>query len=228
MGMGMGLPPAKARDFGGSLRRLLGGLRPEAPLVIVVVVLAVISVTFAILGPKILGEATNLIFEGAISAQLPSGVTHRAGRGRPPRLGTGPAGRHALDDDPDARPGHRLRRARRHPARARRGLPAELALRLAAGVHHDRGHPADRAPAPRRRRGQAGTPAAAHVRQPTPRRPAEPRHQRHRQHRPVAPAEPDPADHVAAHDRRGPRDDVPRSARSWPSCRCSPCRRRWS
>ena len=24
MGMGMGLPPAKARDFGGSLRRLLG------------------------------------------------------------------------------------------------------------------------------------------------------------------------------------------------------------
>ena len=38
-----------------------------------VVLLAVVSVTLAVLGPKILGEATNLIFEGAISAQLPGG-----------------------------------------------------------------------------------------------------------------------------------------------------------
>jgi ATP-binding cassette subfamily B protein len=74
MGMGMGLPPAKARDFGGSLRRLLGGLRPEAPLVLLVVLLAIVSVTFAILGPRILGDATNLIFQGAISAKLPAGV----------------------------------------------------------------------------------------------------------------------------------------------------------
>jgi ATP-binding cassette, subfamily B, multidrug efflux pump len=75
MGMGMGLPPAKARDFRGSLRRLLGRLAPEAPRIALVLVLAVISVTFAILGPKIMGEAVNLIFEGAISAQLPAGVT---------------------------------------------------------------------------------------------------------------------------------------------------------
>ena len=44
----------------------------------------------------------------------------------------------------DARPGHRLRRARRHPARPRRGLPPELAVRLDAGLHHGRRHPADR------------------------------------------------------------------------------------
>ena len=75
MGMGMGLPPAKARDFGGSLRRLLGGLGPEAPRVIAVIALAVVSVTLAVLGPRILGDATNLIFEGAISASLPAGVT---------------------------------------------------------------------------------------------------------------------------------------------------------
>ena len=75
MGMGMGLPPAKANDFGGSLRRLLGGLRPETPRVVAVVLLAVISVSLAILGPRLLGDATNLIFEGAISAQLPAGAT---------------------------------------------------------------------------------------------------------------------------------------------------------
>ena len=75
MGPGMGPPPAKAKDFRGSLRRLLARLRPERALVALVVVLAVISVTFAILGPRLLGEATNRIFEGAVSAQFPPGVT---------------------------------------------------------------------------------------------------------------------------------------------------------
>jgi ATP-binding cassette subfamily B multidrug efflux pump len=38
-------------------------------------VLAIVSVTFAVVGPKILGNATNIIFQGAISKQLPVGVT---------------------------------------------------------------------------------------------------------------------------------------------------------
>jgi ATP-binding cassette subfamily B protein len=50
-GMGMGLPPQKATDFGATFRRLLGELTPEAPRIAVVLVLAVISVTLAILGP---------------------------------------------------------------------------------------------------------------------------------------------------------------------------------
>ena len=73
-GMGMGLPPAKSKDFRGSLRRLVGELRPEAPRIAIVLVLALISVGLAILGPRILGDATNLIFKGAIGQQLPGGV----------------------------------------------------------------------------------------------------------------------------------------------------------
>ena len=74
-GMGMGLPPQKATDFGGSLRRLFGHLRLEAPLIVIVVLLAVVSVFFAVIGPKIMANAINLIFEGAISQSLPPGLT---------------------------------------------------------------------------------------------------------------------------------------------------------
>jgi ATP-binding cassette subfamily B protein len=73
--MGMGMPAEKARNFRASFRRLLGLLRPEAPLIAFVVVLAVVSVAFAVVGPKILGDATNTIFQGVISQNLPAGVT---------------------------------------------------------------------------------------------------------------------------------------------------------
>jgi ATP-binding cassette subfamily B multidrug efflux pump len=70
MGMGMGPPPAKPRDFRGSLLRLAGHLRPERRRIVGVVLLAIVSVTFAVLGPKILGNAINTIFEGALGQQL--------------------------------------------------------------------------------------------------------------------------------------------------------------
>jgi ATP-binding cassette subfamily B multidrug efflux pump len=73
--MGMGMPPAKSKDFKGSFRRLLGQLRPERRNVVIVLVLAVISVVFAVIGPKILGNATNDIFAGLLSKQIPPGVT---------------------------------------------------------------------------------------------------------------------------------------------------------
>ena len=68
-------PTAKAKDLRGSLRRLAGQLKPERALLIAVVLLAVVSVAFAVVGPKILGHATNIIFEGVVSKQIPAGVT---------------------------------------------------------------------------------------------------------------------------------------------------------
>jgi len=76
MGMGMGLPPAKARDFRGSLLRLAGHLRPERSRIVGVVLLAIVSVSFSVIGPKILGNAINTIFQGALGQQLlRSGLT---------------------------------------------------------------------------------------------------------------------------------------------------------
>jgi ATP-binding cassette subfamily B protein len=77
MGMGMGLPPAKSKDFRGSFGRLMGHLRPEAPLIALVFVLAVVSVLLAVLGPKILGNAINTIVEGVFSQQLPAGMSQQ-------------------------------------------------------------------------------------------------------------------------------------------------------
>ena len=74
MGFG-GPPPAKSKDFRGSFGRLLRQLRPEVPLVAVVMALAVVSVVLAVIGPKILGEATNVLFEGVVGGQLPPGIT---------------------------------------------------------------------------------------------------------------------------------------------------------
>jgi ATP-binding cassette subfamily B multidrug efflux pump len=68
-------PAEKALDFGGSLRRLLRLLRPERALLVVVLALGTASVALTVTGPKILGQATDLIFSGIIGAQLPAGVT---------------------------------------------------------------------------------------------------------------------------------------------------------
>ncbi len=73
--MMMGLPTGKSKDFRSAMTRLLRHLRPELPRVIAVILLAIVSVTFAVLGPKILGDATNHIFAGAIGKALPAGAS---------------------------------------------------------------------------------------------------------------------------------------------------------
>jgi ATP-binding cassette, subfamily B, multidrug efflux pump len=68
--MGMMMPVEKPRNFKASFRRLLGELGPERLKVVAVIALGVVSVFFAILGPKMLGNATNIIFDGAVGNQL--------------------------------------------------------------------------------------------------------------------------------------------------------------
>ncbi|MEU4343573.1 ABC transporter ATP-binding protein [Nocardia sp. NPDC023852] len=70
-----GAPDAKAKSFGPSLRRLLRRLAPERFNVGLIILLVVVSVVLNTLGPYILGKATNLVFDGVVGKQLPSGVT---------------------------------------------------------------------------------------------------------------------------------------------------------
>ena len=72
---GVGVSTEKAQDFRGSMRRFSRRLRPERWIVALVLALAAGSVFLAVLGPKLLGNATNVLFDGVVSAQLPSGVT---------------------------------------------------------------------------------------------------------------------------------------------------------
>ena len=73
--MGMAAPVAKAMDFKGSLRRLVGELRPERTPIVWVVVLTLASVGAMVMGPKVLGWATDVIFRGVVGRMLPAGVT---------------------------------------------------------------------------------------------------------------------------------------------------------
>ena len=65
----------KPKDFMGTLKRLIAYLKPQAVPLLLVIIFTVLSVTFTIFAPKIIGEATNELFEGIISKQLPAGTT---------------------------------------------------------------------------------------------------------------------------------------------------------
>ncbi len=73
--MAAGMPAEKALDFKGSLLRLLRLLRPQRAALAGVLVLGAIGVTLTVLGPKVLARATDLIFAGVISKNLPPGAT---------------------------------------------------------------------------------------------------------------------------------------------------------
>ena len=69
------LPPQKTKDLGKTLGQLLARLRPERTPIIISAILALGSVAGTVIGPKIIGNATNVIFDGVIGKSLPAGIT---------------------------------------------------------------------------------------------------------------------------------------------------------
>ncbi len=66
-GPGGAVPGEKAKDFKGSMKRLLSYLNKFLPSIILVLVCAAASTVFSIFGPKVLGQATTKLFEGLIA-----------------------------------------------------------------------------------------------------------------------------------------------------------------
>ncbi|MET3548002.1 ATP-binding cassette subfamily B protein [Paenibacillus favisporus] len=64
---GQMMPAQKAKDFKGSLKRLVGYLRPRRGTLIVIFLTAILSTVFSIASPKILGKAITKLLEGVIA-----------------------------------------------------------------------------------------------------------------------------------------------------------------
>ena len=67
---GGGMIAQRSLDFGPSARRLAGRLAPYRAKVSAVLVLAVVSVSLTVLGPRLLGRATDLVFAGLFGRRL--------------------------------------------------------------------------------------------------------------------------------------------------------------
>jgi ATP-binding cassette subfamily B protein len=66
-----GMPTERSDEFGVAVRRLGHLLRPERPILIVVLVIAVASAFLNVLGPRVLGWGTDVIIDGI---QSPTGI----------------------------------------------------------------------------------------------------------------------------------------------------------
>jgi ATP-binding cassette, subfamily B, multidrug efflux pump len=72
---GQARPVEKSLNFFPSLKRLVGHLAPERMILSLSVLLAVVAIFLNVMGPRILGMATDVIFTGVVGKSLPSGAT---------------------------------------------------------------------------------------------------------------------------------------------------------
>lgn len=84
---GVGRPVEKAKDFGGTLKRLINYLKAYTLQIVAVVIFAIASTVFAIMSPKMLGKITNQITDDymaikvydEVHKQLPDGYQIKDG-----------------------------------------------------------------------------------------------------------------------------------------------------
>jgi ATP-binding cassette, subfamily B, fatty acid transporter len=68
-------PTERSRDFRGSAIRLIKRLTPQRGPTAAVILLGVVGIAIGVIGPRILGHATDLLFNGVIGRELPAGLT---------------------------------------------------------------------------------------------------------------------------------------------------------
>ncbi|MER6219140.1 ABC transporter ATP-binding protein [Streptomyces sp. 900105755] len=73
--MAGGGPDSRSMDFKNSGKRLIARFKPEQLTIYLLLFCVVASVTLNVIGPKILGRATDLVFAGVIGKQMPAGTT---------------------------------------------------------------------------------------------------------------------------------------------------------
>ncbi|MEU6816945.1 ABC transporter ATP-binding protein [Streptomyces sp. NPDC046860] len=73
--MAGGGPDQRSMDFKGSGKRLVTQFRPERVTIYGLLACVVVSVALSVIGPKILGKATDLVFAGIVGRRMPAGAT---------------------------------------------------------------------------------------------------------------------------------------------------------
>jgi ATP-binding cassette subfamily B protein len=75
--MSLGTPAEKAASFWPSTRRLLARLTPHELVLTLVVVLSLSSVGLSVIGPMLIGRATDIIFSGVVGEHLAAGQSQQ-------------------------------------------------------------------------------------------------------------------------------------------------------
>ncbi|MFM9226415.1 MAG: ABC transporter ATP-binding protein [Actinomycetota bacterium] len=74
----VGMPTAKSKDFGAAARRLAGRMSHERWLVAAIGLMALVSVGLVVTGPRVLGHATDILFDGLLRRRGRDGVDFAA------------------------------------------------------------------------------------------------------------------------------------------------------